>query len=424
MVEPLKIQFLSPFSVSAAVFCCLVCSGIVRPKNRHPYQSAVPLGKAESVSGTVCSNPAKTASGKFYSAGLMLESAQGTVSGGPVVSSASGKIRVLIPSETVEALYPGKLFSSSQGAVLVESGERLCLSGSWKEDAGFFMADTAAQLEQLKSLSGRLCRFRALCRLSFKRLMFGWGSAGGFILALLSGSREYTEPSVSEHFRKAGLSHVLALSGMHLSFFASLAGFAGNRFLGKRADFWLRLAGIVFFVWFAGLSPSLFRALLCSLFMLVCGAVFCTRIDFFTVLCAVFLIHCAAFPEDMCSAAFILSYGALAGILVFSGMIQSLLERFLPQKIASPLAASAGAQIATAPVSASLFSAVTPIGIISSAAVSPLVSFFLLASVVAIAVSFVIPCTAQAFGVILNLLYAAIAKTVQFFALFPSVSFQ
>lgn len=424
MVESLKNQFLSPFALSALAFCCLVYSGAVKPKDRHPYRSAVPLQKAEAVSGTVCSNPAKTSSGKFYSTKLMLENAQGTVSHVPVTASASGKISVFIPAEIVEALYPGKLFSSSQGKVLVEIGERLRLSGSWKEGGRFFVAEKAYQLAQRKSLSGRICRFRALSRLSFKRLMFGWGNAGGFILALISGSREYTEVSVSEQFRKAGLSHVLALSGMHLSFFASLAGFAGSRFLGKRADFWLRLCGILFFVWFAGLSPSLFRALLCSLVMLVCGAVFCTRIDFFTVLCAVFLIHCAALPEDMFSAAFILSYGALAGILIFSGIIQAFLERYLPQKIASPLAASAGAQMATAPVSASLFGAISPIGIVSSAVVSPLVSFFLLASAVAIAVSFVIPCSALAFGALLNLLYAAIARAVYFFALFPSVSFQ
>ena len=72
-------------------------------------------------------------------------------------------------------------------------------------------------------------RFRALCRLYFKRMMFAWGSAGGLLLALLCGARDFTESETADAFRMAGLSHILALSGMHLSLFYGLAAFAGKK---------------------------------------------------------------------------------------------------------------------------------------------------------------------------------------------------
>ena len=49
--------------------------------------------------------------------------------------------------------------------------------------------------------------------------MYMWGSAGGLLLALLSASKEYTSSAFSDAFRLAGLSHILALSGMHVSIF-------------------------------------------------------------------------------------------------------------------------------------------------------------------------------------------------------------
>ena len=86
--------------------------------------------------------------------------------------------------------------------------------------------------------------------------MKDWGRAGGFLLALLSGSKEYLDSKISNTFRHSGLSHILALSGMHLSLISSIAGIVENKSALKKLGLLLKVGTIILFVWFAGISPS------------------------------------------------------------------------------------------------------------------------------------------------------------------------
>jgi len=77
--------------------------------------------------------------------------------------------------------------------------------------------------------------------------------------------------AVSDAFRNAGLSHILALSGMHLSLVSGIAFFAGMRLFGKTKSYIFQFCAVSLFVWFAGFSPSLLRAFLCSVLLLLCS---------------------------------------------------------------------------------------------------------------------------------------------------------
>lgn len=425
MVEKLRYRIKNPFFVAALLFAIALCSGLVTVKDRNEFKSLVNMEELSSISGHVRSNPSKTSSGRFYLFKLNVESASCEERG--ITSSASGIISVLLDSAVVESILPGKLYSITGNAVLVENHEHITLYGRWsnnddKPNTGFFVSDGATYHGPSSGFFGKVFHARALSRLVFKRLMYGWGKAGGFILALLSGSREYTDQAVAADFRKAGLSHILALSGMHLSFFAGLVGNSGKKILGKKYSFFLKLAGILFFVWFAGLSPSLFRALLCSLMILLSSVLFCKSIDFMAILSFVFLLHCIMIPSDIFSAAFILSYGALAGILLFGEFIEFFFRRIIPRQISSSLAASTGAQAMTAPFSLKLFGAFMPIGIIASVIMTPLVEWFLILSVVSIMLSFMIPLSSHFWGMLLNVFYGLICAIAGFFANFPAVS--
>ena len=414
-------RLIHPFFISSALFCVFVYGGVLKIKDRTPYGSLVPVYSLEEIIGTICSNPVKNQRGTYYSLNLSLENVTGQAGKASVTSSAHGVLRCLVPTNLVEALYPGRLYSQSGKKILFENGEKVRLKGSFA--SGFFICTDGFYCGHQKSVSGNLIHFRALCRLKFKKLMYGWKECGGFILSLLSGSREYTDSTVMESFRRAGLSHILALSGMHLSFFSSLAGGTGKKILGKKFSFWLRLIGIIFFVWFAGLSPSLLRALICSLTMLLCGAVFSLETDFFIVLCFSFIIHCVISPADIFSTAFILSYGALAGILLLGDFFNSIFSRFLPKNISDSLSASISAQSATAPVSIVMFGTVMPVGIIASVVVSPMVTFFLTVGVFSIAICLVMPFLSPLFGCIMKVLYMVIVTAVKTFAFFPPVKF-
>lgn len=413
----------NPFIAAAFFTAVLIYSNAVVPADKNPYSGLVSRECLLSVTGTVSSNPVKSSSEKTYSFFVNLEKSEGKVNGYDLKSSAEGKIKVFVPASTAEALFPGKLYSSAKSAPLIEEGEKIICKGIWNSKLEAFNASDVENISVYDSVVKKISHFRALCRLVLKRLLFSWGECGGLLLALLSGSREYTSNEIRECFRNAGLSHILALSGMHLSFFAGIAGFTGKKFFGKSSSFFARLFGIIFFVWFAGFSPSLFRAFLCSMISLLCSALFCEKSDFLSILSCAFLIHCMIFPSDVYTAAFILSYGALCGIVCFADFFAGKFSAFLPPAVASSVAASLSAQIFTAPVSIFMFGAFMPVGIIASVIVSPLISLFFLLGIIFILTGLMFPFLSVIYGIIINILFTVIIFFVKIFALVPPVNF-
>ncbi len=411
----------NPFILAAIAVSILLYGGIVPLRPQNHYVSVIPIEQACEVEGWVDSNPSRFSSGKYYSVVLKVTESGTHQNHAQARSKASGKVSLWIPCEIVEAVYPGKLYSLSGKTVLIEKGEKILCRGSWNEKYGCFVVSSLDYLGYGAGLWAKIEHFRAICRLVFKRLMYSWSKAGGLILSLLSGSREYLEEGVADSFRNAGLSHILALSGMHLSFFSGLSSRAGTSLFGRRWAKLFQAAGILFFIWFAGLSPSLFRAFLCAALAIIAKGVFCCTADTLEILALSFLIHVCVIPSDLTSAAFMLSYGALAGILLFSKLFFRWLSRIFPPKLASSLSASTGAQMLGAPISMSLFGSFAPVGVVATVFAAPLVSIFFALAVVAVILCLCMPFLSGLFGDILNLFYDIIAGMVRFFSMCPPV---
>lgn len=85
--------------------------------------------------------------------------------------------------------------------------------------------------------------------------------SGPVLLAMLTGDRSAIDPEVETIFRRTGLSHLMAVSGVHVGLFASLA-LAVSRVIGLRR--WGNVAmvvpWIVFYVILTGAKPSALRA--------------------------------------------------------------------------------------------------------------------------------------------------------------------
>ena len=228
---------------------------------------------------------------------------------------------------------------------------------------------------------------------------------------------EYTEKSVSDGFRDSGLSHILALSGMHLGLFGAIAKFIGKKARGRNLGDAVQLMSVVFFVWFAGLSPSLFRAFLAALILYMNSLFRMNRPDGLSLLSVCFIIHVIMFSSHVFEPAFMLSYSSLAGIIIFGRMSRKIYSFLIPYRIRSSLSESTSAQLATFPVSIRLFGKIAPVGIIASLFVSPLVFIFLYIGLFGVIICLFLPFLSVPFSVIMNVLYLWIKKLVLFFDL-------
>lgn len=410
----------NPIFISAFVLAFLFYSGIAKIRDRHPFRTLVESNEIVRMEGFVSSNPVKVS---FLDGAYRTSFRAKRVFSSSGMFEAKGEVILYFPAELVEAYYPGKLYTKTiaknQTGLLVENGASFIL------DVEFFKSKygNAYVVKKGKSLGwqgNRLTRpifkIRASCRLQFKRLMYSWGKAGGLLLALLSGSREYAEKSVSNAFRDSGLSHILALSGMHLGLFGALACFFGRKASGRNFGDALQLGAIVFFVWFAGISPSLFRAFLAALILYLNSLLRMNRPDGLSLLSFCFILHCVIFPAHIMDAAFMLSYSSLAGIIIFGNLFRKLYPVFIPHKLRLSLADSSAAQLFTFPVALKLFGRIMPQGIIASLFVSPLVILFLYLGLFGVIICLVVPFLSVPISVIMNGFYFIISKLVLFFS--------
>lgn len=411
----------NPVFLSSLILAFLFYSGLAKVRERKPFVSLSEESKITRIEGEISSNPVKSALfGGTYKAALRAEKvfAQNGSFG------AKGEVTVFVPAELAETFYPGKLYTRGSektgGGFLLENGAEISFEVELVKKSGFensfLVKSGAAHGWGGNFLMRRVNHFRALSRLQFKRLMYAWGSAGGLLLALLSGSLEYTEKSVSDAFRDSGLSHILALSGMHLGLFGSLAQFFGKKARGRNFGDAVQLGAVVFFVWFAGLSPSLFRAFLAALILYLNSLFRMNRPDSLNLLSVCFLIHSVIFPAHIHDAAFMLSYSSLGGIILFSRFFRKICPIFVPYKLRLSLSDSSAAQLSTAPVSLRLFGKIAPQGIIATVFVSPLVFIFLYLGLFGVIISLILPFLSPPLSAIMNGLYFLIKEFVFFFS--------
>jgi ComEC/Rec2-related protein len=410
----------NPLFVAAAVCAFFLYSGIVKRPSAHAFTTLLPKDGIIEIQGELYGNPVKLRNSSLYKLSVNAESAS-DCSGR--TSSSTGRITVFVPQKTVEVFYPGKLYTESDFQYLpisysTEAGNRVKVSGTFKNKV--FYAHEIEPLYMPSSFRNTFVTLRSKGRLGFKRLMFAWGKAGGLLQALLCGSGEYMEDELYCNFRQTGLSYILALSGMHLSFFAGIIVLLVSRLKNKAAVYIAQTLAVLLFIWFAGNSPSLFRAMLCR-FIPMFSAFFCTAVIHpLAVLSLSFLIHTAVFPDHIYEAAFVLSYCSIAGIYIISPILFPCISCYLPQKIAVSISDSISAFIFTLPYSLVCFGTVNPAGIIASLIISPLTMLFMYAGISAILLSSAFPCLSVISDYLLYILYELIKKAAGIFAIFPS----
>jgi competence protein ComEC len=133
-----------------------------------------------------------------------------------------------------------------------------------------------------------------------------------------------------------------------------------------------------------------------------------------------FLIQIVISPAEGNTISFILSYLALAGIIVIGRSLYSLFSGKAPDFILQPLSASCGAFIATAGITSSVFGVIFPMGIITGLILVPLITIFMIGSMIWLALDMV--SLSGFLNVPLSLLYQLMEKIVSAASGIPGVS--
>lgn len=291
------------------------------------------------------------------------------------------------------------------GQPALAPGSRLALAGEWRTFAppgaatpwpaepafsGFLLGDSVEVMPPggMGLLAARSWTDRRLSEL--------FPDHQPLIEALLLGRREYVDRDLQERYAKAGLSHLLAISGMHVGLLAgALILLANVMRLSRRAAVLGTCGAVWLYLLFIGAPASAVRsgvmlsvALMASLLQRPSAAIAGVAAAAFAIL--------AFEPLAILHPGFQLSFLGVLGILVLRGPIlerlpQRLTRRGIARQVTDACVVGVAAFVATAPVVAHHFGIVAPISILAGLPAVPLMSLALIGAMAAVTTDPAIP---------------------------------
>ena len=223
-------------------------------------------------------------------------------------------------------------------------------------------------------------------------------SEGSILQALILGEKKGIPEDIREKFNRAGISHILAISGLHIGIIASLFFFLAThlmksseylllRFNIRKASALFVVIPIVGYAFISGLGISTIRATIMILSFL--AALFLGRErDLLNTLAFAALIILIFSPSSLFDISFQLSFTAVAAILVITPTLNALFLRKSEgppsslKKIFSSfflfLAVSISAIAGTAPLIAFYFNRISTVTLVSNVLIIPLIGFLVL----------------------------------------------
>jgi competence protein ComEC len=198
-------------------------------------------------------------------------------------------------------------------------------------------------------------------------------ASAALLAGLLLGERAALPREVDDAFRRAGVYHVLAVSGFNVALVAGSVFALGAAVGLSRPTAAVAAAGALMgFALVVGAQPSVIRATAMGLVLLV-GVVLERESQLPNALGLAALALLAWRPGDVSDPGFQLSFAATAGIVYLAAPARAALERVgCTPRVAAALGVSAAAQAAVLPIMAAHFNQLSLVGPLANLAVVPL----------------------------------------------------
>ncbi len=253
--------------------------------------------------------------------------------------------------------------------------------------------------------------------------------------AVLLGDRARLSRRLEGFFSKSGTMHILAISGLHVAIvYAAVFWLCRILLVRASARRVIVLAVVISYALMTGLRPAIARATLMIVMFEVAGATRFSR-DSINVVAATALIILAWAPQQLFEAGFQLTFVAVLGIILFARDIAGLMtgapdemKRLVePERrsrfrsaagrarkvVVGALGVCAAATLCVAPLQAYYFNIVTPVSIVATAVLVPVVSVLIALGFVFLALGSLVPVLALPVAKVIGLVAGLFTATVE-----------
>lgn len=145
---------------------------------------------------------------------------------------------------------------------------------------------------------------------------------GNLLLAILLGNKDKLSEDIQESFKTSNLSHMLAVSGAHVSYIIlGLTYVLQNSIIGKKNGKIVCIIFLLAFMAITNFTPSVTRACIMAILTLFSSIIY-RKSDVYTNISVAALITLIFNPYSLLDLGFQLSYGGTIGIIIFIKRIQ------------------------------------------------------------------------------------------------------
>ena len=256
------------------------------------------------------------------------------------------------------------------------------------------------------------------------------GNSGAFAAALLLGERSGITYEMNTAFKVSGISHIIAVSGLHVSI---LFGLLYTLLARRRVlSCMIGIPALFLFAAIAGFTPSITRACIMQSLMLI-AMVIDREYDGPTALSFAVLVMLTVNPLTILSVSFQLSVGCMIGIFLFSEKIRIFLQEHgsvhikkenkllnrLWKGTAASVSVSLSAMVTTTPLVAYYFGCVSILGILTNLLTLWIISFIFYGIIVCLLFSLLSLSIAQILGSLLWLPIQYVLTTAKLISKLP-----
>lgn len=390
-----------------------------------PSASGLSQPQVVTVQGKVESMTRLTRSGRgqFWLQASQLNELESRDSKGATSKGVTGKLYVTVPLLQSTGLYPSQQISvtgilykpkppANPGAFDFQS--YLASRSTFAGLSGFQV--NFPEIDQEKPWGWWIVRQRII------RSQTHWlGSPKGqLVSSMVLGRRAVDLPyDIRDQFIEAGLAHVLAASGFHISLILGLVLTLTRRW-GVRTQFGVGLSALIIYICLTGLQPSVLRAGIMGFGALIALVMQRKSKPLGSLLLAatILLVWNPLWIKDL---GFQLSFLATLGLLVTVPTLTKCLDR-LPTVIASLIAVPLAASLWALPLQLYIFHQVVPYSLVANIVCSPLIALISLGGVISALAAIVSPLAGSALAWLLYYPTHLLINLVQFFQDLPGSS--
>ncbi|WP_379161050.1 ComEC/Rec2 family competence protein [Paenibacillus sp. sgz5001063] len=199
----------------------------------------------------------------------------------------------------------------------------------------------------------------------------------GYMKGLVLGIQDDLDEDTFKQFSQLGLTHILAISGMHVAVYVGVILFILRRCrLTRETALTLTILVVPVYVLLSGAGPSIVRAGIMSMIALL-AARFSMLKDGLNILAASALIMLVWNPYLLLSVSFQLSFLVTAGLMIYVPLVNPLLRR-LPRWLGGAVSVTLIAQLVSFPLTIYYFNQFSLLSFAANLVFVPFITFLVL----------------------------------------------